>query len=227
MDATAQLLRDRPHTQIARLSIDRPERRNALDLRLVEALIEAFEGPLPAVTVLGATSKEAFCAGADTKVSDGERRRLSDRLYVLYAAMRRSTSVVVAAIDGFAIGAGAQLAIASDLRVASPAASFRFAGPGHGLTVGAWGLPSLVGRGRALELCLSMRAIGGEEAATIGLVDRLVEDVAGTALELARRFVELDLEALARTKRVIAAAVDESALAAERDGNRASWDGSI
>ena len=75
--------------------------------------------------------------------------------------MLASPVIIIASIHGAAVGAGAQLAVASDLRIGSPPARFRFAGPGHGLAVGAWGLPSLVGRGRAAEICLSMRWVGG------------------------------------------------------------------
>ena len=92
--------------------------------------------------------------------------------------MTGRAAIVVAALDGAAVGGGAQLAIAADLRVAAPAAFLQLAGPGHGLAVGAWGLPSLVGRGRALDLCLSMRPVEREEALAIGLVDRVADDAA-------------------------------------------------
>src|SRR5919108_254958 len=82
-------------------------------------------------------------------------------------------------------GAGAQLAVAADLRVASPGARIQVAGPGHGLAVAAWSLPSLIGRGRAMDLCLTMRPVGAEEALRIGLVDRLEDDAAAAGLALA------------------------------------------
>jgi enoyl-CoA hydratase len=115
--------------------------------------------------------------------------------------------------------------LASDLRFASPRASLRFPGAGHGLTVGAWGLPGLVGRGRALELCLTMREVGADEALRIGLVERVVRDPVADAIAFAQRLATLDPAAVRRTKRVVGAVVD--GLRMERAGNRAMWDGSV
>src|SRR3712207_7270247 len=92
---------------------------------------------------------------------------------------------IVVAIEGPAVGAGMQLAVAGDLRVAGPQTKLCVAGPGHGLAVAAWGLPSLVGRGRALDLCLTMRTVGAEEALAIGLVDRIEQDAGEAAVKLA------------------------------------------
>ena len=74
-----------------------------------------------------------------------------------------------------------------------PDRPIRFAGPGHGLAVGAWGLGSLVGRGRAIDLCLSMREVSADEAAAIGLVDRVADDPDAAALELATQVTRLDV----------------------------------
>src|SRR3712207_5797624 len=110
---------------------------------------------------------------------------------------------IVVAIDGPAVGAGMQLAVAADLRVAGPQAKMRVAGPGHGLAVAAWGLPSLVGRGRAVDLCLTMRAVGAQEASAMGLVDRVGRDPGGMAVELATELAGLDSAAVSRVKRVV------------------------
>jgi enoyl-CoA hydratase/carnithine racemase len=219
---------DRPAPGVLRLGLDRPQRRNALDRPLAEALLEAFDAPAEPVVLLGSTSPEAFCAGADLRLADAERAAVSDLLYELYERMTGGEAIVVAAVGGAAVGGGAQLAIAADLRVAGPRAQIRLAGPGHGLAVGAWGLPSLVGRGRALDLCLSMRPVAAAEAHAIGLVDRLADDADATALAWATEIAALDPAALARVKRVAwtsAAALE--ALALERAGNRAGWTGSM
>jgi enoyl-CoA hydratase len=219
---------DRPLPGVLRLRLDRPERRNALDRPLVEALLEAIEGAQEPVVVLGSTSPEAFCAGADLRLADDERAAVSDLLYALYARMTSSDAIVVAALRGAAVGGGAQLAIAADLRVASPGAHVRVAGPGHGLAVAAWGLPSLVGRGRAVDLCLTMRPVDAIEALRIGLVDRLADDAEAGALELAQELAALDPAAAARVKRVAwAASRALEALEDERAGNEASWSGSM
>ncbi|HEX2104479.1 MAG TPA: enoyl-CoA hydratase/isomerase family protein [Solirubrobacteraceae bacterium] len=224
----ASLRVDRPVGGVLRLRLDRPERRNALDRPLLEALLDAFDHPDEPVVVLGSTSREAFCAGADLRLPDAERAEVSDLLYALYERMTASDSIVVAALPGPAVGGGAQLAIAADLRVAARGARIQVAGPGHGLAVAAWGLPSLVGRGRAMDLCLTMRAVGADEALAIGLVDRVVDDAGAAALELARELAALDPAAAARVKGVAwHAARALEALEAERAGNRATWSGSM
>jgi enoyl-CoA hydratase/carnithine racemase len=134
---------------------------------------------------------------------------------------------IVAAIAGPAIGGGAQLAIASDLRVAGPNARIRFAGAGHGLAVGAWGLGSLVGRGRAMDLCLSMREVSADEAAAIGLVDRVADDPDAVALRLATQVTRLDRAAVARVKRLVASDDLLESLRRERRENAAAWSGEI
>ena len=220
--------RDRPAAGVLRLRFDRPERRNALDRPVLEALLDAFAAPDEPVVLLGSTTREAFCAGADLRLADDERAAVSDLLYELYGRMTACDAIVVAALDGPAVGGGAQLAIAADLRVASPGARIQVAGPGHGLAVAAWALPSLVGRGRAMDLCLTMRPVGAEEALRIGLVDRLADDAAAAGLALATELAALDAAAAARVKRVAwASARALDALEDERAGNRAAWSGSM
>jgi enoyl-CoA hydratase/carnithine racemase len=212
---------------VVALWLDRPAARNALDGDLVEALARAFRLPEARAFVLGSTDSRCFCAGADLGLTDAERSAVSSGLYELYATMLRTPAPIVAAIEGPAVGGGAQLAIASDVRIGSPDARFRFPGPGHGLSVGAWALPSLVGRGRAIDLCLTMRAIDAEEAFRIGLLDRLEPDAREAACAAAAGFARLVPEAAARVKTVagVAGALLQ-ALEAERDGN-ASWSGSV
>jgi enoyl-CoA hydratase len=224
----APLRRDRPAPGVLRLRLDRPERRNALDRPLLEALLDAFAAPDEPVVVLGSTTPEAFCAGADLRLADAERAAVSDLLYELYGRMTACAAIVVAALDGPAVGGGAQLAIAADLRIAARTARIRLAGPGHGLAVGAWGLPSLVGRGRAMDLCLTMRAVDADEALRIGLVDRVADDAGEAALALATELAALDPAAAARVKRVVwASARALEALGTERSENRAAWSGSM
>ncbi len=182
-----EVLVDRPEDGVLRLRLNRPDRLNAVDMPMVTALIEGFEDPEARAVVLGSTSKRAFCAGADLDIEDAERARVSDRLYELYEKMVTLQIPIVVAVDGHAVGAGVQLAVAGDLRVAGPGTRMRAAGPGHGLAVAAWGLPSLIGRGRALDLCLTMRVVGAEEALGIGLVDRVEPDAGEAAVEMAAR----------------------------------------
>ncbi len=213
---------------IVTLSLSRPARRNAIDAALAGRLRAAFEAHGSArVIVLRSAQPGMFCAGADLGIPDEERAGVSRELYALYAQMVAAPAPVVAALDGPAVGGGAQLAVACDLRVAGPRASVRFLGPGHGLAVGAWALPSLVGRGRALDLCLTGRTVQREEALRIGLVDRLADDASVAAAELATALAALQPDAVARVKAVAARALAGGAAAAlelEAEGN-ARWGG--
>jgi enoyl-CoA hydratase/carnithine racemase len=223
-----ELLSDRPAEDVLRLRLNRPDRLNAIDTALVVALGAAFDRVDARAVVLGSTTREAFCSGADRDLEDAERAEVSDLLYALYEKMVRLPVPIVVALEGHAVGAGVQLAIAGDLRLAGPRARLRVAGPGHGLAVAAWGLPSLVGRGRAMDLCLTMRAVGAEEALDMGLVDRVEEDPAAAAVDLASGLARLDPDAVGRVKRVVAEASGHlEALREERSGNRAAWSGSV
>lgn len=221
------LLVDRPRDGVVRVRLNRPGRHNAVDAALVVALHAAFDGLQARAIVLGSTERGRFCAGADLSVPDAERATVSDGLYDLYRRLLTLDLPVIAALTGPAVGGGAQLAIACDLRVAAPDAWLQFIGPAHGLAVGAWGLPSLVGRGRAIDLCLSGRRVGADEARAIGLVDRVAADPDAAALQLAGELAELDAGAVARVKAIVARTADrEAALALEAAGNR-TWAGSV
>jgi enoyl-CoA hydratase len=224
--SAAGLLIDRPADHVARLRLHRPDTRNALDRGLAQGLLDAFREPEAAVVVL-AGGPDAFCSGLDLNLDAPERVAVSDLLYQMYEQMLACPVPIVASIAGHAVGGGAQVAIASDLRVAAPSARIRFVGPGHGLAVGAWGLPSLVGRGRAMDLCLSMRPVAADEALAIGLVDRVQADADAAALELATQIASLDGFAIARVKRLVADAGLIDALRRERAENLANWSGEI
>jgi 2-(1,2-epoxy-1,2-dihydrophenyl)acetyl-CoA isomerase len=178
---------------VAMAEIRRPPN-NFFDLDLIESLVEAFRtldaDPRCRVIVLSSEGKH-FCAGADfgrgarTSSPDGPRH-LYDAAVDLFA----TRTPIVASIQGAAIGGGLGLACMPDFRVAAPEARFsaNFARlgfhHGFGLTVT---LPRLVGEQRALELLYTGRRIGGDEAASIGLVDRLapLDALRQTAHELA------------------------------------------
>lgn len=208
------------------LRLHRPGVRNALDTATVAALRDGLASAPGPVVVLAPTDAAAFSSGADVKLEDDERAAVSDSLYALYQEMRATPKIIVAAASGHALGAGAQLLIASDLRIGSPDLTIRFMGPAHGLAVGAWGLPSLVGRGRAMDLCLSMRPVAAEEALAIGLIDRLVTDPVAEAHVYAGMVCTLDAGAVATIKRVVDMTALDAALAEERSSNSA-WGGAI
>jgi enoyl-CoA hydratase len=228
MNETTELLIDHPARDVLRLRLNRPDRMNAINMPLVNALLAAFSGTDARTVVLGSSTSKAFCSGADLDLEDAERARVSDLLYELYEKMVRLPIPIVVAIGGHAVGGGVQLAIAGDLRISGRETKMRVAGPGHGLAVAAWGLPSLVGRGRALDLCLTMRAVGAEEALAIGLVDRIGEDPDAAAVELASELARLDPAAVGRVKSVVTGASGYlDALREERSGNSSTWSGSV
>ena len=220
------LLVDRPRDGVLRLRLNRPERRNALDAALVAALSEALAREAARVVLLCSASAGCFCSGADLKLDDRARAMVSDALYALYGQMRRLEAPIVCALSGPAVGGGAQLAIASDLRVADPSAWLRFVGPGHGLAVGAWRLPRLIGEGRAVDLCLTGRRVPADEARAIGLVDRVGDDAVETGLALASQLAALDAGAVARVKALTGVASDLRALELQAAGNR-PWNGAV
>jgi len=223
----APLLVDHPRDGVSRLRLDRPERHNALDGALVEALHDAVEAERENAIVLSSSAPGRFCGGADTSLGDAERAAVSDALYRLYARVLQLPRPVLAALDGPAIGGGLQLAIACDLRIAAPGAWLQARGPGHGLAVAAWGLPTLVGRGRALDLCLTGRPVSAQDALAIGLVDRVEDDPGAAAVALAAELAALDEAAVARVKTVVARSGDPaSALGEEAAGNR-GWTGAL
>ena len=221
------LLVDHPRPGVARLLLDRPERHNALDRALVEALQGTVEAERSNVIVISSSGSGRFCGGADTSLDDAERAGVSEALYELYARILELPRPVLAALDGPAIGGGLQLAITCDLRIAAPGAWLAARGPGHGLAVAAWGLPGLIGRSRALDLCLTGRRVVADEALAIGLVDRVEDDPIELALTLAAEFAALDEAAVGRVKSIVAHAADPTAaLAEEAEGNR-GWSGTL
>lgn len=224
---TAALAVEEHEPGVIALWLNRPDSRNALDGGLVAALATQFGRTEARAFVLGSSDPRWFCAGADLTLDDARRAQVSDRLYELYGVMTASAAPIVVAIEGAAIGGGAQLALAGDIRLGGPLARFRFPGPGHGLSVGPWGLTSVVGRGRALEICLTMRDVEAEEALAIGLITVIEDDARRAALAMAEALGALDRAAAARTKAIVRTASGlDRALELERAGN-ASWSGSV
>ena len=162
---------------------------------------------------------DVFCSGINLKSPAAERTALSDRLYALYERFIVSPVIVVTEVCGIAVGGGVQLCLAADICMTTPNASFRFAGAGHGLAVGAWALPSTVGRPCAAELLLSMRTISGDEAIRLGLA-------VPHRADLIDRIHAVEPGARARIKLLLSHGLLER-LRRERAGNFAAWTGSI
>ena len=170
---------------IAFITINRPEKLNALNDAVIADLDRAIarvesEDSIKGVLLTGAGPK-AFVAGADISELatqdpiSGKARAM--RGQAVFRRLERCGKPVVAAVNGFALGGGCELAMACHIRVASETARFGQPevklgiGPGYGGTVR---LPRLVGKGRAFDLLLTARQVGAEEALQMGLANRVV-----------------------------------------------------
>src|SRR3954449_8306562 len=170
---------------LARITINRPDKLNALNgtviAELDRAIGEIQRDPAVGGVVLTGAGAKAFVAGADIgEIAaqgpvDGKARALEGQR--VFRRLEQCGKPVVAAVNGFALGGGCELALACHIRIASETARFGQPevklgiGPGYGGTVR---LPRLVGRGRALELLLTGKMIDAQEAFRIGLVNLVV-----------------------------------------------------
>jgi len=225
-----QLVHVEHHDRVAVVTLDDPARRNALSLGLCALLATTLEklGDDPgtgAVVVTGAGA--AFCAGADlTELGDSRHDGLL-AIYEGFLAVARSPLPTVAAVNGPAVGAGLNLALACDLRVAGPDARFdcRFLDlgihPGGGHT---WMLRRLVGPQTAAAMLLFGQVLGPQEAARVGLVWECTEGpvVLERAVELAARAADAPADLVTATATTLAdvADIDDHATAVELELER-------
>jgi enoyl-CoA hydratase/carnithine racemase len=199
---------------VATLRLDRPPV-NALNLAMQREILAAARWlagstDVRAVVIYG--GERMFAAGADIKemaaMSYQEMERASHLLQESYAAVAAIPQPVVAAVTGYALGGGCELALCADLRVAGQKAKLGQPEVLLGVIPGLGGsqrLPRLIGPSRAKDLILTGRYVGAEEALSMGLVDRVVEDAAvyDQAMDLARTFAAGAPMALAAAKRAI------------------------
>jgi enoyl-CoA hydratase/carnithine racemase len=187
----SNVIRTRDGDDVRVVTLDRPDQRNALTPAGLDELEAAVTGASQPVVYLRSEGP-AFCAGADLDVvADLDRdaaEAFAEHGQRVANAIEGADSVVVAGIDGPARGGGVELALACDLRVATPDATFAEPGVKLGL-FGAWGgtvrLPRVVGEGEAMDLALSGRTIDAEAALRMGLVSRVTDDPRAVADELA------------------------------------------
>ncbi len=214
---------------VAFLRMNRPEKRNAFNRELSLAVahqMDELEADDSVRVVVLTGSGKAFSAGADmtealASVESGERREVMAQAVVRVAAFPKPT---IAAVNGFAFGGGAVLAVSCDLRIASEQASFRFPGATYGLVVGGSQLPRIVGAAKAKELIFTARVVEAKEAREIGLVNQLVAHNAldDAAWELARQIADQSPQAVRWSKAVIdAASTVEKGAQVELEANRA------
>lgn len=167
------------------LTLNRPEARNALDTKMLQEIDVAFEeveknDDVKVVIVRGAGNK-SFAAGADIKQLNARKplEALIPGMQGLYNKIENCKKVTIAAVSGYALGGGCELALACDIRMATKSAKFGLPELNLGIIPGAGGtqrLSRIIGKGRALDMILTGKIIDGEEAERIGLVTYFVSE---------------------------------------------------
>jgi enoyl-CoA hydratase len=206
---------------VAIVTLERPEKRNALSIDLRIELADTFEGlgvddSVGCVMLTGAGS--AFCAGMDVTQFGGSlehRRRLVETSTGAFRAVGRCPKPVVAAVNGPALAGGFALALLCDIRVASSSATFGYPELPIGIPPSYAAARATIGPAVARELCLTGRVIDAQEALRLGVVSEVLPDdlLGARALELSHRIAEMPRAAQLETKRRIL-----------RDGERAFGD---
>lgn len=218
------LLEKKEH--IAVLTINRPDVLNALNAQVLDDLTEAFnnlkeDAEVKGIILTGAGPK-AFVAGADigeiSRLNPEQATQFSQRGQTLFLSIEQFPKPVVAAINGFALGGGCELAMSCHMRIASEKARFGQPEVGLGLIAGYGGtqrLPRLIGPTKATELLLTGEMIKAQEAHTLGLVNAVYppEDLMAQAEELLGKCLKNSPLALSLTLESIYAGLD-----AQKDG---------
>jgi 2-(1,2-epoxy-1,2-dihydrophenyl)acetyl-CoA isomerase len=203
---------------VGTITLNRPDAMNSLDsatkAALRDAAISAAEDDSVRVIVVRGTGR-AFCVGQDLKehaasleAGRGLANTVQDHYNPLLRALTSAPKPVIAAVNGVAAGAGAALAFAADLRIASEKAAFNLAFANIGLTAdsgASWTLPRLVGPAKAIELLMLPETIGIEQAAALGLVHRVVppDELDAAVSELAARMATGPTVAYAAIKQAV------------------------
>ena len=228
---------EQPRPGVAVVTLDRPERMNAMAFDVMVPLRESLravshDNDVRVVVLTGAGT--AFCSGADLEDPgrvpgiDGLTLptialRSMELLDEVILTIRRMHQPVVAAVNGPAIGGGFCLALACDIRVATESAYFRAAGISNGLTASELGisylLPRIAGASRAAEIMLTGRDVDATEAERIGIVARVVgaEALLDECFDIATRIIGFSRPGVELTKRMLTASLDAASLPAHMD----------
>jgi enoyl-CoA hydratase/carnithine racemase len=222
------LLVERPRDGVVLVTLNRPDRMNAITFQMFDEL-HALCGELlkdqSARVVIVTGRGRGFCAGLDLDDAEtlpdmsAHEMMLGQQHWAgAFANFHELPQPVIAAVNGAAAGGGLGLALAADIRLASPEARFNAAFVRIGLSAGdvgvSWSLPRVVGMGHAAEIMLTGRFVDAEEAAAIGLVNRVVpaDELLDAALEVAEQIAFNTPFGVTLTKRVLNANVDAGSL---------------
>jgi enoyl-CoA hydratase len=231
------VLIDKPRPHVTLITLNRPERMNAMAFDVMIPLRQTLEevsldNDTRVVVLTGAG--HGFCSGADLEDSGtvpnisgltppSIARRAMELLDDVIVGLRKMHQPVIGAINGAAIGGGFCLSVATDIRIASTTAYFRAAGINNGLASSELGisylLPRAIGSSRAFEIMLSGRDVQAEEADRIGLVSQCVapEQLLDTCYALAERIIGYSRVGVEATKRLLWSSLDASSLSAHMD----------
>lgn len=202
--------------QVAILTLNRPQVMNSFNFAMLRALKEQIDAlrfrPEIRVVIVTGSGERAFCAGADLK----ERATLTPiqvkefifTIRDLFMCVEQLNKPVIAAVNGVALGGGTELALASDIRIASETASMGLTETRLAIIPGAGGtqrLPRLVGRGKAKELIFTGRRVDAQEALSIGLVNQVCapENLLDACMEMASMICETGPVAIEQAKYAI------------------------
>jgi enoyl-CoA hydratase len=216
---------------VVTVTVDRPKVLNALDDTTLRELAELFTGLAPTVrcVILTGAGEKAFVAGADIAAMAGmsveQGRAFAERGHAVAAALEALPAPVIAAVNGFALGGGLELALACDFAIASQNARLGLPEVGLGIIPGFGGTQRLarrIGIGRARELIYTGNLVTAEEAVRIGLVNAVTApaDLLRTAMNLAETIASRGPLAVASAKKAIGQGADlplGQALALERE----------
>ena len=211
----------RPSVHVAEVIMNRPEAMNALSTeqvrRLGDAASQLAADDQVSVVIISSALEKAFCVGADLKerrrFDNDDLRRQRPVFQKAFGALRELPVPVIAAVDGFAMGGGCELALSCDVIIASASAVFGLPEVGLGLIPGEGGtqlLPRRIGFSRAADLLLTGRRVDAEEALRIGLADRLVPEGLAriSALQLAEEIATKSPISLRAAKRALLQGLD-------------------
>ncbi|MDB5819085.1 MAG: enoyl-CoA hydratase [Rhizobacter sp.] len=229
--SNGSIVLQRPEPGIALLRISRPAAFNALTLSAMAELkqrLSALETDDTVRAVILTGQGGGFCAGLDLKsMLDADQNytldlagayELQEHFDGAVRLLRRSNKIVIAAVNGAAVGAGFAMALGADLRIAGRRATFHIGAVKIGLTAGECGisyhLPRLIGATRAFEVMLTGRPIAADEAERIGLVSSVVDDaeLEPSAIALAQAVLRNSPYSTRHTKRVMWANLDAPSL---------------
>jgi enoyl-CoA hydratase/carnithine racemase len=207
----------RVDAHVASITLNRPERRNAFTLPMVDAWADALgdahrDEQVNAVVVTGAGG--SFCSGVDldelardsARIPLDDKRMLTEHVHRVARTLEEMDKPVVAAVDGVAVGAGMDMALMCDYRIASPQARFSEGYVRLGLVPGdggCWLLPRLVGTSRALRLLWTGEFVNAQEACTLGIVDEIADDPMLAATQFARAVAAQPSAAIRMIKRAV------------------------